>query len=285
MVISEVKAEDTSGKTSVHRFVYRLRPQTPVDSSLLGGSISSNDPIVVSLETPSVLAIARGFVLALSSSEVVIGVDRSLTSCPQTKGSLNHELVFRVDKDELAAGMGRIRDNLIQLFTPGADERRRSLVVDLAEPRFRPLEEVKQASLPSHLNDDQRQAVAKVLAAQDYALILGMPGTGKTTTTAEIIKALAQEGKSILLTSYTHSAVDNILLKLKDAGLTILRLGNRDKVSPQSGRRQITARLTDACCRSSPRFTLTRSHPKTTPVRLPTSTISCYGRRSSRQPA
>ncbi|BGP10813.1 DNA replication ATP-dependent helicase/nuclease DNA2 [Rhodotorula toruloides] len=232
MVISEVKAEEQSSKTSVHRFVYGLRPRSQTESSLLGGSISSNDPVVVSLETPSILAISRGFVLSLSPTEVVIGVDRSLTACPQTKGTAVNELVFRVDKDELAAGMGRIRDNLVQLFTPGSDERRRSLVVDLAAPRFRPIEEIKQAALPSHLNGDQRQAVAQVLTAQDYALILGMPGTGKTTTTAEVIKALAQAGKSILLTSYTHSAVDNILLKVKDAGLSILRLGNRDKVLP-----------------------------------------------------
>ncbi|CDR35720.1 RHTO0S01e05644g1_1 [Rhodotorula toruloides] len=232
MVISEVKAEEQSSKTSVHRFVYRLRPRSPTESSLLGGSISTNDPIVVSLETPSILAISRGFVLSLSPTEVVIGVDRSLTACPQSHGTAVGELVFRVDKDELAAGMGRIRDNLVQLFTPGSDERRRSLVVDLAAPRFRPIAEIKQAALPSHLNGDQRQAVAKVLTAQDYALILGMPGTGKTTTTAEVINALAQAGRSILLTSYTHSAVDNILLKVKDAGLSILRLGNRDKVLP-----------------------------------------------------
>ncbi|GEM10851.1 DNA replication helicase Dna2 [Rhodotorula toruloides] len=241
MSISEVKAEEQSAKTSVHRFVYRLRSRNPNGPSLLGGSISTNDPIVVSLETPSILAISRGFVLSLSPVDVVVGVDRSLTGCPQTKDVAFNELVFRVDKDELAAGMGRIRDNLVQLFPPDADERRRSLVVDLATPRFRPIEEVKHADLPSHLNDDQRQAVARVLTAQDYALILGMPGTGKTTTTAEIIKALAQAGKSILLTSYTHSAVDNILLKVKDAGLSILRLGNRDKVLPSLHPHTLTA--------------------------------------------
>ena len=52
------------------------------------------------------------------------------------------------------------------------------------------------------------------LSAKNYALILGMPGTGKTTTITKIVKLLVDCGKSVLLTSYTHSAVDNILLKV-----------------------------------------------------------------------
>ena len=34
------------------------------------------------------------------------------------------------------------------------------------------------------MNGDQRMAVVKSVAANDYALVLGMPGTGKTSTTA-----------------------------------------------------------------------------------------------------
>lgn len=54
-----------------------------------------------------------------------------------------------------------------------------------------------------------------MLSAKDYALILGMPGTGKTSTMVHAVKALLARGASILLTSYTNSAVDNLLLKLK----------------------------------------------------------------------
>jgi len=232
MVVSEVKDEGELAVKNAHRFTYRLRPQAPPHSqsqTLLGGSISVNDPVVISLEDPPLLAISRGFVLALSPHEVVVGVDRSLAALPQGQGVA--ERVFRVDKDELAAGMGRIRDNIIQLFVPGGDERRRRLVVDLEPPAFdAALAASSQRLIPSSLNGDQRLALEKVLAARDYALILGMPGTGKTTTIAEVIRALARAGKSVLLTSYTHSAVDNILLKIKGEGLNILRLGNRDKV-------------------------------------------------------
>jgi DNA replication ATP-dependent helicase Dna2 len=60
-----------------------------------------------------------------------------------------------------------------------------------------------------------------------------MPGTGKTTTIAKIIQALASQKKRVLLTSYTHSAVDNVLLKLKQLGVDFLRLGsNLEKIHP-----------------------------------------------------
>jgi superfamily I DNA/RNA helicase len=57
-----------------------------------------------------------------------------------------------------------------------------------------------------------------------------MPGTGKTTTIAHIIQILVKQGKSILLTSYTHTAVDNVLSKVRDSGIDVLRIGNIEKV-------------------------------------------------------
>ena len=50
------------------------------------------------------------------------------------------------------------------------------------------------------MNPDQREAVARALQMQDYALVLGMPGTGKTTTIVHIVKALMLAGCSILIT-------------------------------------------------------------------------------------
>lgn len=61
----------------------------------------------------------------------------------------------------------------------------------------------------------------QILTAKDYALILGMPGTGKTSTMVHAVKALLIRGSSILLASYTNSAVDNLLIKLKAQVLMI----------------------------------------------------------------
>lgn len=68
------------------------------------------------------------------------------------------------------------------------------------------------------------------MIAKDYTLILGMPGTGKTTTTAQIIKSLVKANKSVLLTAYTHSALDNVLSKVHESGIDVLRLGNPERV-------------------------------------------------------
>ncbi|KAL5490161.1 DNA2 [Sanghuangporus weigelae] len=228
----------------IHRYTYRFvrqRCSYEADSNpqnLLHGHIASGDPVIISVSgDPRLFALARGFVLELSPKHIVVGVDHSLSlDHVRTGGSFRgsgFEPVFRIDKDELMGGMGRVRDNLARLFYATGSRRLLQSVVDLKPPEF-----VADADIPircgsNPLNEEQIRAVEHVLQARDYALILGMPGTGKTTTVAHMIRMMVEMGKTVLLTSYTHSAVDTILLKLKNlASFEILRLGNKDKVHP-----------------------------------------------------
>jgi DNA replication ATP-dependent helicase Dna2 len=203
-------------------------------SNLLDGHITEDDRVVLSIE-PYHLANARGIVLELSETHVAIGTEEKLDiqALLRPNGDdTSKPIVWRIDKDGIFAGTGKMRNNLVQLFLAdkaGGDRKRREPIVHLKPPRFE--EHVtKDAQIPNHLNPDQRDAMEKVLKTKDYALILGMPGTGKTSTIAQIILRLVKGGKSVLLTSYTHSAVDNILMKLVDSDQRILRLGHLDKV-------------------------------------------------------
>ncbi|WP_205767886.1 AAA domain-containing protein [Aggregatibacter actinomycetemcomitans] len=67
-----------------------------------------------------------------------------------------------------------------------------------------------------HLNDKQKSAVQKMLAAPDICLIQGPPGTGKTTVIAEACLQFAKRGENVLLASQAHDALDNALSRLQN---------------------------------------------------------------------
>ena len=82
------------------------------------------------------------------------------------------------------------------------------------------------------LNSSQQQAVQNILAAQDLAIVHGPPGTGKTTTLVQAIKALiAQNKEQILVVAPSNTAVDLLSEKLSLEGLNVLRIGNPARVS------------------------------------------------------
>src|SRR6185312_11442325 len=76
------------------------------------------------------------------------------------------------------------------------------------------------------LNEFQQDAVKSALAADDVALVHGPPGTGKTTVLVEIIRQHVARGERVLATAPSNIAVDNILEKLLDSGLRVVRLGH-----------------------------------------------------------
>lgn len=81
------------------------------------------------------------------------------------------------------------------------------------------------------LNSYQREALMAVIKSDDYVLIKGMPGTGKTQTIVALIEMLTHLGHSVLITAHTHMAVDNILLKLEAKDIDFLRLGSRLRIN------------------------------------------------------
>ena len=82
------------------------------------------------------------------------------------------------------------------------------------------------------LNESQNLAVNNILNTNELAIIHGPPGTGKTTTIVQAIKALsAQSSKPILVVAPSNTAVDLLTEKLDLAGLDVIRIGNPTKVS------------------------------------------------------
>ncbi|XP_046574999.1 DNA replication ATP-dependent helicase/nuclease DNA2-like [Haliotis rubra] len=115
-------------------------------------------------------------------------------------------------------------------------EKLRELIIDRKKPEFQltmskgTIEKVKH--IFKSLNKPQKAVILKILMCKDYVLIKGYPGTGKTSTIVALVRILNCLGLSVLLTSYTHSAVDNILLKLNKLNVNFLRLGRLGRIHP-----------------------------------------------------
>ena len=82
------------------------------------------------------------------------------------------------------------------------------------------------------LNSKQQAAVHKIMSANELAIVHGPPGTGKTTTLVQAIKALIKkDNQQILVVAPSNAAVDLLSEKLADEGLNVLRVGNPARVS------------------------------------------------------
>lgn len=253
--------EGSGGKINRFTYVFSRAQAKPGASFAEGSQLTVGEPVVVSSEQGQ-WALANGYVIAASKQYITVAVDRRLGDARQRLSNFDTEQnqafkgvmsthkgpsaspidtsppLYRLDKDEFSNGLALVRNKLVMLMSshPINTKLRNQIVFD-APPTF-----TQSSSLPTlqpsqlgQMNDDQQAAVSKVLTAKDYALILGMPGTGKTTTIAHVIRALLAENKTILLTSFTHTAVDNILLKIRDIAPegNILRLGVPAKINPE----------------------------------------------------
>jgi DNA replication ATP-dependent helicase Dna2 len=49
-------------------------------------------------------------------------------------------------------------------------------------------------------------------------MVLGTPGSGKTTAIVGLIKVLAKMKQRVLLVNFTNQAIDNVLVRLKEQG-------------------------------------------------------------------
>ncbi len=82
------------------------------------------------------------------------------------------------------------------------------------------------------LNSKQNEAVNKILQANELAIVHGPPGTGKTTTLVQAIKALVKQSpQQMLVTAPSNAAVDLLSEKLFAQGLNIVRIGNPARVN------------------------------------------------------
>ncbi|WFD00653.1 DNA helicase [Malassezia yamatoensis] len=209
-----------------------------------------DDVVLLSTCSPHTAYLSRARVTNVDGPRIQLDTEQDWQEALQQlqKSTHTEHFTFRIDYDELSSMLSVPRYNVACLFYPSAPtytQQLRDRVVHLTQPRFIDLNSKHCTLLAQYTTDcnhEQRKAIQQALSAQDYSLILGMPGTGKSTTIAALIQILVKSGQSVLLCSYTHSAVDTVVTKL-DPSLDVLRLGAKSRVHVDAHRHTLDSRL------------------------------------------
>jgi len=81
------------------------------------------------------------------------------------------------------------------------------------------------------LNSSQSVIVKNILKSNDFYIVHGPPGTGKTTVIIESVNELVNLGEKILLSASSNLAVDLLTEKAVEKKINVLRIGNPVRVS------------------------------------------------------
>ena len=124
----------------------------------------------------------------------------------------------------------RMEENLLELLHAGGRTRElRNIVLGLQKPS--PAKPLSFTPKDTRLNPAQRKAISGALGSDDLFLIHGPPGTGKTSTLIELIVQETKRGHKVLATADSNTAVDNMLSRLADDTLNIVRIGHPVRIA------------------------------------------------------
>lgn len=132
---------------------------------------------------------------------------------------------WHIEPDILDSSFNKQFHGLFKFIRSTPDYRRKILCLEAPQNY-----QASEVYINSELTEEQNRIVNKAIASQDYYLLWGPPGTGKTSV---VIKALMDyyynsTSKNVLLLAYTNRAVDEICSSIEAVvGKNYIRIGSR----------------------------------------------------------
>ena len=162
----------------------------------------------------------KGNIEYLTENEIGI----RLRSTQQNPSVLSAESLYAIEHDTMDTTFRSMYQGLYTYLS--ATQERRDLLLSQRPPKF----DESLDSLISCSKDDFTRVALKAKAAQDYFLLIGPPGTGKTSCALKkMVETFhADKDAQILLLSYTNRAVDEICKSLASIAPAVdfIRVGN-----------------------------------------------------------
>lgn len=183
--------------------------------------ISVGDMVLISTEDP-LKSDLTGTVTEKGSRFIKVAFDKRIPRWALRKK-------VRIDLYANDVTFKRMEDNLRHLSLRGKDAL--EYILTDRDPR-------KNRHIPyidyidDSLNPSQKSAIENALSCENFFLIHGPFGTGKTRTLVELISHETRQNHKVLATAESNAAVDNILERLmENKKLNLTRLGHPQRVS------------------------------------------------------
>ena len=210
-LIREEKAESANNlsdlwKLSVKQRVARGKAITDL---VLENEINDKDKILLLFSCTNESELREGDIVLLSNGDVLSGsvstgiISRiSLHSVEVETRAKVHD-VTTLDLYSIDVGFRRQQRGLFNILFKRNNFR--DLIIEGKAPS---ITKVKGDYIEN--NFVQNEAIEKIVGTENYCLIQGPAGTGKTYVIAKAAITLASNGEKVLLTAFTNRAVDNI---------------------------------------------------------------------------
>jgi predicted DNA helicase len=213
----------------------RVRVAVPDQVDLDNLRLAPGDPIRLWAEHPDETNAVRGVFERREEQSVWLMLERPVDE-------LDREYALDPEAPELTFDRGDAAIERARAALANSDLARLREVAALARPAklFAPL---TWSPIDEALDEKQRAAVDAGLRSGDIALIWGPPGTGKTRTLVEVVRQRVARGERVLCTAPSNTAVDNLGVRLAEAGVRAVRLGHPARVSPALASLTIDAQI------------------------------------------
>ncbi|MGL4515020.1 MAG: IGHMBP2 family helicase [Lacipirellulaceae bacterium] len=210
------------GGRHLFTLVKRSRNQPMPWTRLRAGS-----PVVLSSELEGEGLPQSGVVSGTGPGSIEVAVERWVSSSSIDVDLAADEITRNRERAALVAARdstGRVAELRRVLLGELRQSNDKLCLPQFREPRALPDERIEG------LDPTQQQAVRFALTALDIAVVHGPPGTGKTTTVVEFIRQAVLRGDRVLACAPSNTAVDNLLERLANHKLRVVRLGHPARV-------------------------------------------------------
>lgn len=203
----------------------RVRLAVPDAIDLDNLRLSPGDPVRLWTQHPDEPGAVRGVLERREEQSVWLMLDRALDE-------LDRDYALDPEVPEVTFDRGDAAIARARAAPATSDLARLRDVAALVRPA-RPIAPVTWTAVDPELDERQRAAVDAALRTGDITLIHGPPGTGKTRTLVEVVAQRVMRGERVLCAAPSNTAVDNLGVRLAEAGFRAVRLGHPARVSPK----------------------------------------------------